>query len=482
MSADHNMTAAKPYDEMHAADGTVCAHYRPYADWLEHTARDCIARKRKEADIAFHRVGITFNVYGEEGGKERLIPFDLLPRIIPGAEWAALELGLRQRVRALNAFLADIYHGQEILRAGRIPAEQVLNNAQFRAEMKGVDVPGGLYAMIAGIDLVRAEGTDGKGEYYVLEDNLRVPSGVSYLLENRKMMMRLFPDLFSRYDVHPVEHYPDLLLETLRAVAPTGVRDPTAVLLTPGAFNSAYFEHSFLAQQMGVELVEGQDLFVRDDTVYMRTTQGPKRVDVIYRRLDDDFLDPEVFRPDSMLGVPGLMSAYRAGRVTLANAVGTGVADDKSIYPYVPEMVRFYLGEEPILNNVPTWMLRDADDLAYTLAHLPELVVKEVHGAGGYGMLVGPAATKAEIEEFRLRILAAPEKYIAQPTLALSTCPTFVDAGIAPRHIDLRPFVLSGGKEIRMVPGGLTRVAMKAGSLVVNSSQGGGTKDTWVVN
>ena len=482
MSADHNMTAAKPYDEMHAADGTVRAHYRPYADWLEHTARDCIARKRKEADIAFHRVGITFNVYGEEGGKERLIPFDLLPRIIPGAEWAALEVGLRQRVRALNAFLADIYHGQEILRAGRIPAEQVLNNAQFRAEMKGVDVPGGLYAMIAGIDLVRAEGTDGKGEYYVLEDNLRVPSGVSYLLENRKMMMRLFPDLFSRYDVHPVEHYPDLLLETLRAVAPTGVRDPTAVLLTPGAFNSAYFEHSFLAQQMGVELVEGQDLFVRDDTVYMRTTQGPKRVDVIYRRLDDDFLDPEVFRPDSMLGVPGLMSAYRAGRVTLANAVGTGVADDKSIYPYVPEMVRFYLGEEPILNNVPTWMLRDADDLAYTLAHLPELVVKEVHGAGGYGMLVGPAATKAEIEEFRLRILAAPEKYIAQPTLALSTCPTFVDAGIAPRHIDLRPFVLSGGKEIRMVPGGLTRVAMKAGSLVVNSSQGGGTKDTWVVN
>ena len=482
MSADHNMTAAKPYDEMHAADGTVRAHYRPYADWLEHTPRECIARKRKEADIAFHRVGITFNVYGEEGGRERLIPFDLLPRIIPGAEWAALEAGLRQRVRALNAFLADIYHGQEILRAGRIPAEQVLNNAQFRAEMKGVDVPGGLYAMIAGIDLVRAEGTDGKGEYYVLEDNLRVPSGVSYLLENRKMMMRLFPDLFSRYDVHPVEHYPDLLLETLRAVAPTGVRDSTAVLLTPGAFNSAYFEHSFLAQQMGVELVEGQDLFVKDETVYMRTTQGPKRVDVIYRRLDDDFLDPEVFRPDSMLGVPGLMSAYRAGRVTLANAVGTGVADDKSIYPYVPEMVRFYLGEEPILNNVPTWMLRDADDLAYTLAHLPELVVKEVHGAGGYGMLVGPAATKAEIEEFRLRILAAPEKYIAQPTLALSTCPTFVDAGIAPRHIDLRPFVLSGGKEIRMVPGGLTRVAMKAGSLVVNSSQGGGTKDTWVVN
>ena len=476
------MNAAKPYDEMYAADGAVRAHYQPYSDWLGHTPRELIARKRKEADLAFHRVGITFNVYGADGGKERLIPFDLLPRIIPGEEWRALEAGLRQRVRALTACRADIYHDREILRAGRIPADQVLDNAQFRPEMQGVHVPGGLYAMIAGIDLVRAAGADGKGEYYVLEDNLRVPSGVSYLLENRKMMMRLFPDLFSRYDVHPVEHYPDLLLETLRAVAPTGVRDPTAVLLTPGAFNSAYFEHSFLAQQMGVELVEGQDLFVRDDTVYMRTTQGPKRVDVIYRRLDDDFLDPEVFRPDSMLGVPGLMSAYRAGRVTLANAVGTGVADDKSIYPYVPEMVRFYLGEEPILNNVPTYMLREPDDLAYTLAHLPELVVKEVHGAGGYGMLVGPAATKAEIEEFRLRILAAPEKYIAQPTLALSTCPTFVDAGIAPRHIDLRPFVLSGGKEIRMVPGGLTRVAMKAGSLVVNSSQGGGTKDTWVVN
>ena len=481
MSADHNMTAAKPYDEMHAADGTVRAHYRPYADWLEQTPREHIARKRKEADIAFHRVGITFNVYGEEGGKERLIPFDLLPRIIPGDEWRGLEAGLRQRVRALNAFLADIYHEREILRAGRIPAAQVLDNAQFRPEMQGVDVPGGLYAMIAGIDLVRAAGADGKGEYYVLEDNLRVPSGVSYLLENRKMMMRLFPDLFSRYDVHPVEHYPDLLLETLRAVAPAGVLDPTAVLLTPGAFNSAYFEHSFLAQQMGIELVEGQDLFVKDDTVFMRTTQGPKRVDVIYRRLDDDFLDPEVFRADSMLGVPGLMAAYRAGRVTLANAVGTGVADDKSIYPYVPEMVRFYLGEEPILNNVPTWMLREPEDLAYTLAHLPELVVKEVHGAGGYGMLVGPAASKAEIEDFRQRILAAPEKYIAQPTLSLSTCPTFVDAGIAPRHIDLRPFVLSGGKEIRMVPGGLTRVAMKEGSLVVNSSQGGGTKDTWVV-
>ena len=474
------MNAAKPFDEMHAADGTIRTHYQPYSEWLGHTPRELIARKRKEADLAFHRVGITFNVYGADGGKERLIPFDLLPRIIPGDEWRTLEAGLRQRVRALNAFLADIYHDREILRAGRIPADQVLNNAQFRPEMRGVEVPGGLYAMIAGIDLVRAAGADGKGDYYVLEDNLRVPSGVSYLLENRKMMMRLFPDLFSRYDVQPVEHYPDLLLETLRAVAPAGVLDPTAVLLTPGAFNSAYFEHSFLAQQMGIELVEGQDLFVEDDTVFMRTTQGPRRVDVIYRRLDDDFLDPEVFRADSMLGVPGLMSAYRAGRVTLANAVGTGVADDKSIYPYVPEMVRFYLGEEPILNNVPTYMLRESDDLAYTLAHLPELVVKEVHGAGGYGMLIGPTASRDELDEFRRRIRAEPARYIAQPTLALSTCPTFVAAGVAPRHVDLRPYVLSGA-ETRVVPGGLTRVALREGSLVVNSSQGGGTKDTWVL-
>jgi uncharacterized circularly permuted ATP-grasp superfamily protein len=337
-------------------------------------------------------------------------------------------------------------------------------------------VPGGIYAHIAGIDVVRA----GAGEFYVLEDNLRVPSGVSYMLEDRKMMMRLFPELFALNRVAPVEHYPDRLLENLASVAPAGVADPVVVLLTPGAHNSAYFEHAFLAQQMGIELVEGQDLFVRDGFVYMRTTQGPQRVDVIYRRIDDDFLDPLVFRPDSVLGVPGLMSAYRAGRVTVANAIGTGIADDKSIYPCVPEMIRFYLGEEPLLANVPTHVLRRKDDLAYALAHLDELVVKEVHGSGGYGMLVGPAASEAEREDFRLRILAAPEKYIAQPTLALSTCPTFVEQGVAPRHIDLRPFVLSG-REVTIVPGGLTRVALRSGSLVVNSSQGGGTKDTWVL-
>ena len=435
-----------------------------------------IARKRAEADLAFHRVGITFAVYGEEAGKERLIPFDIIPRIIPAEEWRSLEAGLRQRVKALNCFLNDIYHDREILRAGKIPEEQVLGNAQFRPVMQGVDVPEGIYAHIAGVDVVRA----GAGEFYVLEDNLRVPSGVSYMLEDRKMMMRLFPELFAKYKVAPVQHYPDMLLEKLRAVAPKGVSNPTVVVLTPGAYNSAYFEHTFLAQQMGVELVEGRDLFVSKDQVYMRTTQGTHRVDVIYRRIDDDFLDPLAFRPDSALGVPGLLQAYRAGNVTLANAIGTGVADDKSIYPYVPEMIRFYLGEEPTLNNVPTYMCRKKADLDYVLAHLPELVVKEVHGAGGYGMLVGPASTKKEIERFRKLLEARPDGYIAQPTLALSNCPTFVEEGIAPRHLDLRPFVLSG-RDVEMVPGGLTRVALTKGSLVVNSSQGGGTKDTWVL-
>ncbi|WP_300453547.1 circularly permuted type 2 ATP-grasp protein [Accumulibacter sp.] len=464
------------YNEMYDAAGTLRPHYQAFADWLAAMPPERLARKRAEADTAFHRVGITFAVYGEEAGTERLIPFDIIPRIIPAAEWAALQAGLWQRVKALNAFLNDIYHDQEILRAGKIPADQVLNNAQFRREMMGVDVPSGIYAHIAGVDIVRA----GAGESYVLEDNLRVPSGVSYMIEDRKMMMRLFPELFSRHLIAPVQHYPDMLLENLRTVAPKGVSNPTVVLLTPGAYNSAYFEHTFLAQQMGIELVEGRDLFVKDETVFMRTTQGPQRVDVIYRRLDDDFLDPLVFNKESMLGVPGLLSAYRSGHVTLANAIGTGVADDKSIYPYVPQMISFYLGEKPKLKNVPTWMLRQPEDLEYALAHLSELVVKEVHGAGGYGMLVGPAATKAEIEEFRARIVATPEKYIAQPTLALSSCPTFVDSGIAPRHLDLRPFVLSG-KQIGLVPGGLTRVALREGSLVVNSSQGGGTKDTWVL-
>ncbi len=464
------------YDEMMDAAEVLRPHYSAYGQWLSTLPKERLARKKAEADLTFRRLGITFAVYGEEAGTERLIPFDLLPRIIPSDEWKKLQKGLEQRVKALNLFLHDIYHGQEILRAGLIPAEQILRNAQYRPEMQGVDVPNQIYAHIAGVDMVRA----GAGEFYVLEDNLRVPSGVSYMLENRKMMMRLFPELFAKHAVAPVQHYPDMLLDNLRLCAPTGVENPTVVVLTPGSFNSAYFEHAFLAQQMGVELVEGRDLFVRDEAVYMRTTQGPKRVDVIYRRLDDDFLDPLAFRQDSMLGVAGLLSVYRAGRVTLANAIGTGVADDKSIYPYVPDMIRFYLDETPILNNVPTFMCRKPEDLAYVLANLADLVVKETHGAGGYGMLVGPAATKEEIEKFRAHLIANPTKYIAQPTLALSTCPIFVDSGIAPRHIDLRPFVLSG-KEIRMVPGGLTRVALREGSLVVNSSQGGGTKDTWVL-
>ncbi|WP_396268869.1 circularly permuted type 2 ATP-grasp protein [Ideonella sp.] len=471
------------FDEMHATSTTVRDHYRTYDRWLGRQERDVMRGRREEAELIFRRVGITFAVYGDKDageGTERLIPFDLIPRIIPAHEWREMEKGLRQRVTALNRFIHDIYHGQEILKAGIVPEEQITRNAQFRPQMMGVDVPGGVYSQIAGIDIVRAANPDGSGSYYVLEDNLRVPSGVSYMLENRKMTMRLFPDLFAEHRIAPVAHYPDLLLDTLRSVAPGGVNEPTVVVLTPGMYNSAYFEHAFLAQQMGVELVEGQDLFVKDDFVFMRTTRGPRRIDVIYRRVDDDFLDPEVFRPDSRLGCAGLLRAYKAGNVTLANAVGTGIADDKSIYPYVPKMVEFYLGEKPILNNVPTHLCRDSKDLQYVLDHLGELVVKEVHGAGGYGMLVGPAATKAEIADFRTQLLANPSNYIAQPTLSLSTCPTFVEAGIAPRHIDLRPFVLSG-KSVQMVPGGLTRVALKEGSLVVNSSQGGGTKDTWVL-
>ncbi|AMO21879.1 circularly permuted type 2 ATP-grasp protein [Ramlibacter solisilvae] len=459
-------------------------HYRAYADWLGQQPPGVMQSRRAEAEMIFRRVGITFAVYGakdEDGaGTERLIPFDLIPRIIPAAEWASMERGLVQRVTALNRFLHDVYHEQEILRAGVIPAEQVLNNAQYRKEMQGVYTPHRVYSHIAGVDIVRAPNEQGEGEYYVLEDNLRVPSGVSYMLEDRKMMMRLFPDLFSTHQVAPVMHYPDLLLETLRACAQPGASDPTVVVLTPGMYNSAYFEHAFLAQQMGVELVEGQDLFVKDRFVYMRTTRGPRRVDVIYRRIDDDYLDPSVFRPTSTLGCHGLLDAYRSGNVTICNAVGAGVADDKSIYPYVPKMIEFYLGEKPILKNVPTHMCRDPQSLKYVLSNLKDLVVKEVHGAGGYGMLVGPAASQQEIEEFRRALEARPEGYIAQPTLSLSSCPTFVESGIAPRHIDLRPFVLSG-KEVQMVPGGLTRVALKEGSLVVNSSQGGGTKDTWIL-
>lgn len=467
-------SASPFFDEMLHADGQYRPHYAAFGTWLKQADQADIARKREEANLLFHRVGITFNVYGDDGGSERLIPFDSVPRIIPADEWAMLDLGIRQRVLALNAFLYDIYHEQHILKAGIIPAEQVLANDQYQPAMQGIDLHRNIYAHITGVDMVR----DNDGAYYVLEDNLRTPSGVSYMLENRKMMMRLYPELFAQQRIAPVERYPSDLLQTLCESTP--VDNPVVVVLTPGRFNSAYFEHSFLAQQMGVELVESADLFVRDGAVFMRTTAGPCKIDVIYRRIDDAYLDPLAFRPDSMLGVPGLLSVYRAGGVILANAIGTGVADDKSIYPYVGEMIRFYLSEEPILHNVPTWQCRNANELSHVLANLEKMVVKEVHGAGGYGMLIGPKASKQEIADFRDKILARPHNYIAQNTLALSTCPTFVEEGLAPRHIDLRPFALYGA-QIRLAPGGLTRVALTKGSLVVNSSQGGGTKDTWVL-
>ena len=426
----------------------------------------------------FRRIGITFAVYGEGGDPERIIPFDIVPRVLDAQEWAQLERGLSQRVKALNAFMYDVYHEREIVAAGLMPENHFIGNDALIPQMHGIEPPGKVYSHIAGIDMVRTSAN----EFYVLEDNARTPSGVSYMLENREVMMRLFPDLFARHRIAPVDRYAEDLLATLSSVAPRNCdSEPTVVLLTPGIFNSAYYEHSYLADQMGIELVEGQDLFVRDNVVYMRTTQGPERVDVIYRRIDDAYLDPLAFRPDSALGVAGLIAAYQAGNVTITNAPGTGVADDKATYMFVPEMIRFYLGEEPILNNVPTYNCAVADDLAYVMEHLHELVVKEVHGSGGYGMLVGPHATTEELDTFRARLRAAPDEFIAQPTLALSTCPTFVRKGIAPRHVDLRPFVLSGADGVRIVPGGLTRVALREGSLVVNSSQGGGTKDTWVL-
>jgi uncharacterized circularly permuted ATP-grasp superfamily protein len=470
------MNTKNYFNEMYADDGTVREIYEFYTRWLKQLPDGTLERRNAEAELLFRRLGITFAVYGETDGTERMIPFDIVPRIFGASEWQRLEKGLKQRVQALNAFLHDIYHDQEIIKAGVISAHQVLDNVLYRPEMKGIDLPNQVYAHIAGIDLVRVAEND----FYVLEDNLRTPSGVSYMLENRKTMMRLFPELFVSHTVEPVEHYPQMLFDTLREAAPPNVSDPVIVVMTPGAYNSAYFEHAFLASQMGVELVEGQDMFVHQQKVYMHTTEGPQQVHVIYRRVDDDFIDPRVFRPDSNLGVPGLMNAYCSGNVALANGVGTGVADDKSTYLFVPDMIRFYLGEEPLLSNVPTWRLSEPDDLSYVLEHLPELVVKEVQGSGGYGMLVGPTSSKEQIKTYKERILAEPSKFIAQPTLALSACPTLVESGVAPRHVDLRPFVLSG-KEIRLVSGGLTRVALGEGSLVVNSSQGGGTKDTWVL-
>ncbi len=467
------------FDEMTLADGQIRAVYGKVARWLAETPDELLASRRAQAELLFRRIGITFAVHGDKDAAERLIPFDIVPRVIGRSEWTRLEAGLRQRVKALNLFIADVYGAQEILKSGKLPSDIVLANPYYLPEMAGQRVPHDIHVHIAGIDIVRID----EGDFYVLEDNLRTPSGVSYMLENREVMMRLAPDLFAEYRVAPVENYPDALLATLCSVVPRAARgEPTIALLTPGQYNSAYYEHSFLADKLGVELVEGRDLLVRDDIVYMRTTEGPKRVDVIYRRIDDAFLDPLAFRADSVLGVPGLFNAYISGNVTLANAVGTGIGDDKAIYSYVPEIIEFYLGEKPILKNVPTWRCRESEALAFVLDHLPELVVKEVNGSGGFGMLVGPHATREEIALFREKLSCRPDNFIAQPTLALSTCPTSFESGVAPRHVDLRPFVLSGSDGIRVVPGGLTRVALKEGSLVVNSCQGGGTKDTWVID
>lgn len=466
------------FDEMFEPDGQARSAYCNYSDWLAGEEIAGLRKKSREAEAFFRRTGITFNVYGQQEAAERLIPFDIVPRIISASEWRRLERGIEQRVRAINSFLYDIYHRQEILRAGRIPVKLIENNAAFLPQMIGVSPPGDIYTHIVGIDLVRT----GPNDFYVLEDNARTPSGVSYMLENRETMMHMFPELFVRNKVRDVSHYPEHLLRSLSATAPPRCKsDPVVGVLTPGIYNSAYFEHAFLADQMGVELVEGNDLRVVDGCIAMRTTRGYKPIDVLYRRIDDEYLDPLNFNPTSMLGVPGIMDIYRSGGITIANAPGTGIADDKAIYSYMPDIVEFYTGEKAILQNVPTWRCSETESLAYVLDHLEELVVKEVHGSGGYGMLVGPAASKKEIAAFRAKLKEKPDNYIAQPTLALSTSPILTAKGLAPRHLDLRPFVLVSPDAITLTPGGLTRVALKQGSLVVNSSQGGGTKDTWVL-
>jgi uncharacterized circularly permuted ATP-grasp superfamily protein len=464
------------FDEMFDADRRARPHYRPLLEELLTASTDELQRRQLEADRAFLTQGVTFTVYGDDQGTERIFPFDLLPRILTCREWDTLERGLAQRLTAINLFLKDIYHEGRILAERVVPPELVYSCRHYRREMRGVRVHKDIYVSIAGTDLVRLE----DGRFVVLEDNLRVPSGVSYMLANREVTKRVFPGLFTRYNVKPIAHYGQSLLATLRALAPANRAEPTIVVLTPGVGNSAYFEHAFLAREMGVPLVEGRDLLVHDNVVYMRTTSGLRKVDVIYRRVDDDFLDPLAFRADSYLGVAGLLNAYRAGQVSLANAIGTGIADDKAVYAYLPAIIRFYLSEEPILSNVQTYLLDDPSDRAYVLDHLDSLVVKAVGESGGYGMLIGPHSTRTQRDAFRDQILAAPRNYIAQPTLAFSRAACFMDSGIEPRHIDLRPYVLFGDR-VTMVPGGLTRVALRKGSLVVNSSQGGGSKDTWVL-
>ena len=481
-SAPLSRTLFQPYDtqgffdEMLGAGGQTRPHYARFANRLTGMSPGEFDARRRAVDLSFMRQGITFNVYGDARGAERIFPFDLVPRIIPAAEWERLEAGLVQRITALNRFLHDIYHEQHILKDGTIPASYVLSARHFRREFVNFHVPQDIYIHICGTDIIR----DADGSYLVLEDNGRCPSGVSYVLENRRAIKRTFPETFEESGVRPVEHYPTELLKVLQHIAPAGVAQPTVVLLTPGAYNSAYFEHTYLARQMGIEIVEGRDLFVRDQHVYMRTTKGLQPVHVIYRRIDDDFLDPLVFRRDSVLGAPGLVNAYRAGNVSLANSIGTGVADDKAMYHFVPRMIRYYLDQEPLLANVPTYLAQEEADRRYILEHLDQLVVKSANEAGGYGMLMGPQASAAEREEFRGRIASEPRNYIAQPVVALSRHPTFAGSEFAGRHIDLRPFILYGEKTV-VIPGGLTRVALRPGSLVVNSSQGGGSKDTWVL-
>ena len=465
------------FDEMVRPDGEVRPHYACFRQMFQSLSAKEFDLKRESVDLAFLRQGITFNVYGDSAGTEKIFPFDLVPRIIPAKEWEHLERGLIQRITALNLFLHDIYHEQKIVQDGVVPAHYVLSGKHFRREFVNFNVPKDIYIHVCGTDLIR--GAD--GQYLVLEDNGRCPSGVSYVLENRRALKRSFPHMFENIGVRPVEHYPQELLKALQHLAPAGVADPTVVLLTPGAFNSAYFEHTYLARQMGIEIVEGRDLSVRDARVFMRTTKGLQPVHVIYRRIDDDFLDPTVFRRDSMLGVPGIVHAYRAGNVSLANSIGTGIADDKVMYYFVPRMIKYYLDQEPIIPNVPTYLANEEKDKKYILDHLPELVVKAANESGGYGMLIGPKATAAEIETFRKKVEAEPRNYIAQPTISLSRHPTHVGEGLFEgRHIDLRPYIVSGEKTV-VVPGGLTRVALNKGSLVVNSSQGGGSKDTWVL-
>lgn len=452
--------------------------YTGYNKWLSQENMSDLQKKNREAEAVFRRTGITFNVYGDNDADERLIPFDIIPRILGSTEWRKLSNGLQQRVRAINAFIYDVYHQQEIFKAGWLPQSLIQSNPAFVPQMIGFTPPGGVYTHIVGVDLVRTK----ENEFYVLEDNVRTPSGVSYMLENRETMLELFPELFSITKVKSVTEYPTKLLKALSQSAPEGCdSDPVIGVLTPGIHNSAYFEHAFLADQMGVELIEGHDVRVVDGKLAMRTTKGYQGIDILYRRIDDDFLDPLTFNSTSLLGIPGLMDVYKAGALTLANAPGTGVADDKAIYSFMPEIIRFYMGEEPLLKNVKTWRCSEKDQLQFVLENLKSLVVKEVHGSGGYGMLVGPGASKIEVEKFRQKLLKTPHNYIAQPMLSLSTVPILKQASLASRHVDLRPFVLVSPKEVYITPGGLTRVALKSGSVVVNSSQGGGTKDTWVL-